>query len=61
MPIYYIVMLNTFPNDQQISTQDKDKWGALANMNFMEFVDYLKNYSVSLPRWTLLKGVSVRV
>ena len=30
-----------------------------ASVNCMEFVDSLKNYSVSLPRWVLFKGVSL--
>jgi hypothetical protein len=32
-----------------------------ASVNCMEFFDSLKNYSISisLPRWTLLKGVSL--
>jgi len=29
---HYIVMLNTFPNEQKISTQDKDEWVRLVNM-----------------------------
>jgi len=29
---HYIVMLNTFSNEQKISTQDKDKWVGFVNM-----------------------------
>jgi hypothetical protein len=32
-----------------------------ASVNCMGFVDSLKNYSISLPRWTLLKGVSLKI